>query len=686
MRRVVRGPASHSEIAWLERPLTRRQMLQGGALLGSGLLVAACGSSTPTPRPQASALARATAAAASVPPSAPPAAVLSADLLRTALGDLPTGGTVSLPGGHDVQLTDLETAAIALAAASNAYASVGVDPVATLGFILACADWSGRNGVVDLSVTLPKLDIPVVRLELPKLPGSELTDTLTQATPPGFVLRPGAALFPTALLPDGRLVLGIADPARTVAGHPRLELALLAPATAGPLIEAAGATLDPSGAIALPGEAPVRLAAVDPSLVSSLVAAAGVLFVDRAPLQPSGAKQPVLTVDPAVPTPDPALVPVGSRISRSKDGRILALDAAGKPIARAADLGGNLQWVGPDTAAGLDYFLRELADGLRMRLGVAPDGAQISASNTAYLTRIGEYFNEDLLSVAQSDINPAEGSFSFGWLDQLLAVADDHRMSSFSYLFWSGGAPGWLKQGAFSRQKLLALAEEYVATVVQRYKGQIGAWIVVNEPVWQQSEFWQTAFGSQFPAFIQDAFRWARAADPAATLMLADYAIEGRDLPTTQQFYRLLQQLLAAKAPIDAVGIEGHLVWRYDNPTTNPQFSPQVFADWIGRYRKLGVEVWITEFDVDMTGFAGTKQAESALQAQWYHDYLQAALDAGAQNLTIYGLTDATSWYNLTGEPHADALMLNGDYTPKPAYFAVRDVLKAELRKRGWTG
>ncbi len=126
MRRVARGPASHSAFISLERPFTRRQVLQGGALLGSGLLVAACGSSTPTPRPQASALARATtAAAASVPPSPTPAPVLSADLLRSALGDLPSGGTVTLPGGASAAYADLAAAAAALAAAE----ATNPDPV-----------------------------------------------------------------------------------------------------------------------------------------------------------------------------------------------------------------------------------------------------------------------------------------------------------------------------------------------------------------------------------------------------------------------------------------------------------------------------------------------------------------------------------------------------------------------------
>jgi endo-1,4-beta-xylanase len=255
-------------------------------------------------------------------------------------------------------------------------------------------------------------------------------------------------------------------------------------------------------------------------------------------------------------------------------------------------------------------------------------------------------------------------------------------MRPFSYLLWSYGAPQWLRDGGYSTAKRVSFAQQFVTATMTRYRGQIKAWQVFNEPVWAtvygspEQRFWQDSLGADFDHFVAEAFHWARAADPSATLLLTDYVNEGRDLQVTQSFYNLVEELVAGGTPLDAVGIETHFHWEYDNPAANPQFSPQVFADWIGKYQQLGVEVWITEFDVDMTGFVGTKQAEFAVQAQWYRDYLQAALDHGVTNFTIFGLTDNTSWYNLTGRPNASALILNSDFTPKPAYFAVRDVLK----------
>ncbi len=662
------------------RPLSRRRLLQGaGALAAAMVLGESCAPSTPSLLP-----ARTVAPTPSAATPSPSPTPLGADQLTTAAAALPSSGAMPLPGGASAEATDLIAAAAAFAVADPQAARIDRNPIAALGLALAVADWSGQQGAIDLTGVFPKLPLTPVRLVLPSLPGGKPADTLTPATPPGLTLRPGCALLLAGTLPDGRIVLGVADPGRKVAGHPRLELAFLSAATLTPLLALAGASLDTAGtAVTLAGGSPVPLAMIDPVLGTRLVTGAGVLFVDEVPLQPKGAKTPLLTVDPYVPALPASLAPAGSRITQLKDGRIVALDATGKAIARAANLGGDWQWVGPDKAAGLDYFLRELADGLGIRIGVAPDGAQFNANNTAYLALIGKYFNLDSNDIGGwRDRNPAPGQFNFGWGDMIVSFAPAHHMRALGYLVGTPpGVPTWALAGSYSARQMAAFTKEWVTTVASRYAGDIGTWIVFNEPVsatlygaTPAEHFWANTFGSDFWPFIAQTFAWARAADPHASLILNDQANDGRTDTTSAGFYQLVQYLLAQKAPLDGVAMEMHLA--YHDASISGQWSPEIFTSWVKRYRALGLQVYVTEFDVDMTGFPGTKAEEEAWQASYYRDYLQAALDAGITNFTIFGLTDTTSWYNLTGRPHADALMLNGDYSPKPAYFAVRDVLK----------
>ena len=81
-----------------------------------------------------------------------------------------------------------------------------------------------------------------------------------------------------------------------MAGHPRLELAVLSSATLTPLLSLAGAALDPSGTAVTASGTKVPLAPVDPVLATRLISGAGVLFVDQVPIQPKGTTTPALTI------------------------------------------------------------------------------------------------------------------------------------------------------------------------------------------------------------------------------------------------------------------------------------------------------------------------------------------------------------------------------------------------------
>ena len=663
----------------LSRPLSRRQLLRSAAALGAAVVLGeACGSNTPSPISRL--LTQSLAPTPSPTPTPPPS--LRADVLQTAVGDVPSSGTLVLPGGASAAVADLSAAALAMAAADNPNLTlVSRNPIASLGLALAAADWSGQSGAVDLSSLLPKLPLTPVRIVLPTLPAGSVTDGLAPVVPSGLTLHQGCALLLAGVLPDGQIALAVSDPARQVADHPRLELAILSAATLTPLLGLAGAALDPSGRAVIVSGKSIPLAPTDPALATRLVSGAGVLFVDQIPLQPKGATTPVLTADPIIPAPDASVVSGAASGQRATDGRILGLDGMGTPVGRAALLDPQWQWVGPDKAAGLDYFLRELAEGAGIKFGMAPDGAQIGV-NTQYLTVAGDYFNQAELSNGWQSLNPSPGEYQFGWEDELLAFATSHRMSTLCYLVGTPpGLPTWALGANYSTQQLAAFTKNFITQVVGRYAGAIDTWQVFSEAVsgtlygsTPPEHFWANTFGSGFWPFIAQTFAWARSANLRSTLLLTDNENDGRNQPVSDGCYNLVKYLISQKAPLDGVGMEMHLA--YADQGISGSWSPQIFIDWVKKYQALGLQVFVTEFDVNMTGFKGTKAEEDTWQANQYRDYLQAALDAGIDNFTIFGLTDSTSWYTVTNRPNANALMLNGDYTPKPAYFAVRDVLK----------
>jgi endo-1,4-beta-xylanase len=245
------------------------------------------------------------------------------------------------------------------------------------------------------------------------------------------------------------------------------------------------------------------------------------------------------------------------------------------------------------------------------------------------------------------------------------------------------GIPEWLKNSNYSRQEYIQILQEYITAIVSRYKGKVTEWSIANEAFsrlpWQGTDFWMSKIG---PDYIEIAFRAAREADPNGVLILNDdYNESPRDATTSFVVNKMLDTVKTLKAkgvPIDVVGMQMHLLGKY---SPIPPKETDVLAT-MQKFGDLGVKIYITEFDVDVSKVPGTQAQKWAYEATVYHDMLQACLESKVcTSFTTWGISDATS--ALTNKcngclnlPDADPLMFDRDYNPKPAYFAVQDLLQ----------
>lgn len=86
------------------------------------------------------------------------------------------------------------------------------------------------------------------------------------------------------------------------------------------------------------------------------------------------------------------------------------------------------------------------------------------------------------------EIQPAEGKFTFEKADQLAAFAKEHGMKMRGHtLVWHNQTPEWVFQNA-DRETLLQRMKNHITTVMQRYKGTIFCWDVVNEAVTDEGQ------------------------------------------------------------------------------------------------------------------------------------------------------------------------------------------------------
>jgi endo-1,4-beta-xylanase len=260
--------------------------------------------------------------------------------------------------------------------------------------------------------------------------------------------------------------------------------------------------------------------------------------------------------------------------------------------------------------------------------------------------------------------------FDFSGADEIVSFARQHSMAVRGHtLVWHQALPAWLMEENFSRDQLMGILKEHITTVVSRYRGQIAAWDVVNEAVARDGSMrdtlWRRALGDEY---LELVFRWAHDADPQARLFYNDFDGEGLN-QKAGAIYNLVKGLLNRGVPIHGVGLQMHIGLDSYPP-------PERVAANINRLAALGLEVHITEMDVKIQNGTGTMEERLAAQARVYRDMLRACLQASnLRAFVMWGVTDRYSWIpRHTGKPDAP-LILDESARPKPAYYALAEVL-----------
>ena len=318
---------------------------------------------------------------------------------------------------------------------------------------------------------------------------------------------------------------------------------------------------------------------------------------------------------------------------------------------------------------GAEAALRELAERRGFYVGAAV--AMPFLDDKAYQDTLKRQFNtcvaENIFKM--ESLQPYRGSFAFAQPDKLAEFAQANHMRLRGHtLVWHSQNPWWLTHGHWTREEGLKIMEEHITTVMRHFKGKVYAWDVVNEAVSDQAPWglradniWFQAVG---PDFVQKAFEFARRADPEAVLYYNDYGADGPG-PKADGVYRLVKDL-KAKNLVDGVGWQSHLGlgWRADKGNvTNAQ-----------RLAALGLDISSTELDFPIT--MPSTAEKLAAQAESYRSMLQFCLSQpNIKAMVMWGFTDRSSWIPIFFKGQGDALIFDRDYKPKPAYYALEDVL-----------
>ena len=328
--------------------------------------------------------------------------------------------------------------------------------------------------------------------------------------------------------------------------------------------------------------------------------------------------------------------------------------------------------------------LREYADRAGLLVGAAAEPRLLD--EPAYAATLAREFNmltaENALKWGA--IRPTRERFNFAPGDRLVAFARKHRMKVRGHtLAWSEYNPRWLEKGTFTPEQMSALLREHIKKVMTHYRGKVFAWDVVNEIFLADGSIepsvWYDRPGiglkGKGTAYVEQAFRWARAADPDALLFYNDYDTEGLN-PKSDAVYAMVKDFRARGVPIDGVGIQAHIVDLEAKELAGLEEN-------IARLVALGLEVHITEMDVRLPA-GQTDAAALKGQADIYRRVAEACLrQPKCTAFQTWGFTDKYTWIpEFTKGAKGSPLPFDRDYKKKPAYDALLEAFRARALGR----
>ena len=334
-------------------------------------------------------------------------------------------------------------------------------------------------------------------------------------------------------------------------------------------------------------------------------------------------------------------------------------------------------------------------------IGAALSANQINGGDPQALELTIKQFNTITAENAMKfgSIHPAQDTYNFEAADQFVEFGEQNDMFIIGHvLIWHSQTGRWTFKDENSddvdRETLLARMKDHIDTVVGRYKGRVHGWDVLNEALNDDGTLrnskWMQIIGEDY---MQKAFEYAHEADPEAELYYNDYNMQN---PKKRQgAVRLVKSLLDKGVKVDGIGMQAH--WGLDYPTIEEaEASITAFAE-------LGVKVMITEMDINVlpdpwqwrsADIGMNVDREKALNpyTEGLPDSVQQQLtDKYAElfalfikysdkisRITFWGTHDGHSWKNnfpVRGRTNYP-LLFDREYAPKPAYYAIMDLIK----------
>lgn len=275
-------------------------------------------------------------------------------------------------------------------------------------------------------------------------------------------------------------------------------------------------------------------------------------------------------------------------------------------------------------------------------------------------------------------VAPEKGVYDFA---MARAIHDFSRLNNKKFhghtLFWHGSPLDWARSTDFDEVKRTYRA--FVGRVISAFPAAV-SWDVLNEVFEEDTRLRNDILINRFGIdFLEFLLKETKSASPFAKTVINDYNLDcaakwcGRK---RRNALSVVEELKKRGAPVDAVGIQGHLSSKY-------RPSPARTLAFIRELDALNVDTYISELDVNDVDFADRIETRDRQVAETYDDFLTAVLKArSVKRIVFWGISDAHNWI-VRGEAGdsrpagtARPALFDGNNRPKPAFYAVLKALR----------
>lgn len=290
-------------------------------------------------------------------------------------------------------------------------------------------------------------------------------------------------------------------------------------------------------------------------------------------------------------------------------------------------------------------------------------------------------------------LEPQHGVFNYAPADEMFKWAREQGMLLRGHnLIWQADKwqPKWVNQFDFGEQPARAaeqLLREHIAGICRHFGDSIYSYDVVNEAVDPANGQLRGNVFSKSLGVVEQidlSFRLAREYAPHAQLVYNDYMrADAGSIKHRAGVLKLLQDLKARGTPVQALGLQSH-IGSWDDMKANGGKQLLEWRKFLDEVSGMGLDLLITEFDVNDRKLPGDIAARDAGVAALARDYLDVTLSyPRLRDFLLWGMADHVSWLQGWKEaPRTDGLParpcpFDAQMQAKPLRTAIADAIKA---------